>query len=322
MPTQSQIREEVTTRIIQALESNLLPWRRPWRTTAGGSQPGRHSNLASRKPYQGVNPILLELHAMRLGLLSKYWATFNQWHQIGCSIRKRPAKVEEGHWGCRVVFWKPMTKAVVDNQTGDEDEERFFMLKTFTVFCADQVEGEAAAAYQVREDEGQPVDAQPDFAPAEELITVTQADVRFGGDRAFYRRPLPAGSFPNHASGDFIVLPPRASFDPPGSFYETAVHELSHWAECRTGWDHEKEGYALGELAAEIGSCYVSAELGIPQGEGLGNHAAYLRNWLESLKNDRNYIFRASRQASKVTDFLLGFVKKPELVSGGTEVLV
>ena len=43
-----------------------------------------------------------------------------------------------------------------------------------------------------------------------------------------------------------------------------------------------------------------------------GNHAAYLKNWLEALKNDRNYIFKAAKQASKVTDFLLGFVKKPE----------
>ena len=113
-------------------------------------------------------------------------------------------------------------------------------------------------------------------------------------------------------SGDFIVLPPRATFDPPGAFYETVIHELSHWAEVRTGWDHDKQGYALGELAAEIASTYVAAELGIPQGEDLGNHAAYLRNWLEALKNDRNYIFKAAKQASKVTDFLLGFVKKPE----------
>jgi antirestriction protein ArdC len=108
------------------------------------------------------------------------------------------------------------------------------------------------------------------------------------------------------------VLPPRASFSPPGSFYETVLHEIAHWAEARTGWDHEKQGYALGELAAEIASCYVAAELGIPQGEGLGNHAAYLKNWLEALRNDRNYIFKAAKQASKVTDFLLAFVKQPE----------
>ena len=96
-----------------------------------------------------------------------------------------------------------------------------------------------------------------------------------------------------------------------------SIHELAHWSEPRTGWDHEQNGYALGELAAEIASCYVSAELGIPQGEGLGNHAAYLRVWLEALKNDRNYIFKAARQASKVTDFLLGFVKKPEPEAAG-----
>jgi antirestriction protein ArdC len=163
----------------------------------------------------------------------------------------------------------------------------------------------------VHEDEGQP-HAQPDFAPAEELIAATGADIRHGGERAFYRRPAPAGTFPHHSEGDFIVLPPRATFDPPGAFYETVVHEIAHWSEVRTGWDHDKQGYALGELAAEIASCYVAAELGIPQGEGLGNHAAYLRSWLDALRNDRNFVFKAAKQASKVTDFLLGFVKKPE----------
>ena len=310
MPCQTKIRDDVTRKIVEALESNLLPWRRPWRATAGGSQPGRHSNVASRKPYQGVNPLLIELHAMRLGLVSRWWGTFNQWHALGCRIRKRPSSVEEGHWGCRVVFWKPLTKTVVDDE-GNEEDEKLFCLRTFTVFNADQVEGDRAGEFQVHEDEGQP-QAQPDFQPAEELIAATGADIRYGGNRAYYARPLPAGSFPHHTGGDFIVLPPKATFDPPGAFFETAGHELAHWSEPRTGWDHEKNGYALGELAAEIASCYVAAELGIPQGEGLGNHAAYLRSWLEALRNDRNYIFKAAKQASKVTDFLLGFVKKPE----------
>ena len=57
---------------------------------------------------------------------------------------------------------------------------------------------------------------------------------------------------------------------------------------------------------------FVAAELGIPQGEGLGNHAAYLRSWLDAMQGDRNYIFKAAKQASKVTDFLLSFVKQPE----------
>ena len=65
----------------------------------------------------------------------------------------------------------------------------------------------------MHEDEGQP-EAEPDFQPAEELIAATGADIRYGGNRAYYTRPLPAGAFPNHVSGDFIVLPPKATFDP------------------------------------------------------------------------------------------------------------
>jgi antirestriction protein ArdC len=217
------------------------------------------------------------------------------------------------------VFWKPLSRTIIDTETGDEQEdERFFVLRYFTVFCADQVEG--AEAFQTHEHDGQ-AQPEPDFTPAEELITATGADIRYGGDRAYYRLPTPEGSFPNHREGDFIVLPPRATFDPPGAFYESIAHELAHWAEPRTGWDHAKQGYALGELVAEIASSYLSAELGIPQGETLENHAAYLRSWLDGMKGDRNYIFRAAKQASKVADYLLAFVRKPEPAKDETEVL-
>ena len=204
MPSQTEIRQQVTQQIITALEQNLLPWRRPWRATrATASQPGRHSNVASRRAYQGVNPLLLELHAMQHGLCSKWWGTFPMWKSLGCDIKKRPPNVEEGCWGCRIVFWKPLTRTVVtDDLTGEEEDERHFVLRTFTVFNADQVEG--AEAFQVHEDEGQ-AHAEPDFQPAEELIAASGADIRYGGDRAYYSR-----------GGDFIVLPPRATFSTAG----------------------------------------------------------------------------------------------------------
>ena len=206
---------------------------------------------------------------------------------------------------------------MTDDQTTEEDEERFFVLKTFTVFGADQIEGAEAGKYQATEDDGQ-TDAQPDFQPAEELISATQADIRYGGDKAYYRRPTPDGSFPNHREGDFICVPPKATFDPPWAFYETVLHELAHWSEVRTCFNGT---YALGELVAEIASCYVAAELGIPQGEGLGNHAAYVKHWLDAMRGDRNFVFRAAKQASKATDYLLGFVKKlePEAVPAAAE---
>ena len=93
MPTQTDIRSDVTARIIQALESDLLPWRRPWKT--GSAQPGRHSNVASKKPYTGLNPMLLEIHAIHHGFSSRWWGTFNQWHDLGCRVCRRPSHVEE-----------------------------------------------------------------------------------------------------------------------------------------------------------------------------------------------------------------------------------
>ena len=42
-----------------------------------------------------------------------------------------------------VVFCKPVKKTVANKETGEKDESRYFMLRSFTVFSADQVSGEA-----------------------------------------------------------------------------------------------------------------------------------------------------------------------------------
>ena len=128
---------------------------------------------------------------------------------------------------------------------------------------------------------------EPDYEPAEQLIQKCGAKLRIHGDKAFYRMPTPQGSWPNHTAGDYITLPPKSSFKTLGvRIYSTAAHELCHWSEVRTGWDHDKQGYALGELAAEIGACYVTAELGVPNDEPLDNHAAYVKSWLNAMKGD------------------------------------
>ena len=82
----------------------------------------------------------------------------------------------------------------------------------------------------------------------------------------------------------------------------------------RLNWSRkEKENtYALGELVAEIGSCYVCRELGVPATDDMTNHIAYLANWLQAMKNDPRFIFMASAQASKAADFILSFSRKEE----------
>ena len=183
-------------------------------------------------------------------------------------------------------------------------------MRTWSVFNAEQVEGEAIERFKTIE---QPQAGEfPNFEPAQELIDATGADIRYGSDKAFYRRPMPDGSWPKHKDGDFIVLPHRHQFVQPGAFYETALHELSHWSEVRLGWEHDKHGYAMGELVAEMSACFLAQELGIPDGELLENHAAYLEGWLKAMRGDPAFIFKASSQASKVADYLLSFVRQAQ----------
>ncbi len=299
------IRKQITDQIIAALESNLVPWRRPWRSPKNG---GRPTSVSTGRPYSGVNPLLCELHALKHCFQSQWWGTFRQWESLGGRIKQRPSHVKSGEWGCRIVLYKPISKRVVDD-AGQENEERFFILKTFTVFNIDQVEGVQLDRFRVSHNEGEVV--LPKYDEAERLIHATQSEIRFGGDQAFYSLPTPAGSWPHHVSGDYIMMPHREQFESVEAFYETALHELSHWAEVRTNWDREKHGYPMGELIAEMASCFVSSQLGIP-GTELGNHAAYLANWLEAMRGDPSYIFKASTQASKTADYLLSFVRPAE----------
>jgi antirestriction protein ArdC len=153
-----------------------------------------------------------------------------------------------------------------------------------------------------------------DFSPIDEIVEGLGVYVRHGGDQAFYARPLPEGSWPKQTSGDYIQMPHRNQFTKPGAYYETLSHELAHASEVRLGVDYRQNGYAFGELVAELTASFVSSELGLEQGEPLENHAAYLKHWLEAMKGDTSFIFKAATAGSKSADFLLSFIKQPEPV--------
>src|SRR3954469_12125766 len=139
MASQQQVRETVTNQIVAALESgNTPPWRRPWRV---GPNAGSPANVVSRKSYRGINPLLLELSSARHNLTSKWWATFNQWKQLGGKVMPRPSHVPSGRRGTTIVFWSPVTKSRQD-EDGDEKADRCFVMRSYTVFCIDQVEGD------------------------------------------------------------------------------------------------------------------------------------------------------------------------------------
>ncbi|HZZ79991.1 MAG TPA: ArdC-like ssDNA-binding domain-containing protein [Gemmataceae bacterium] len=299
MRTQIEIRQEITARIIEALSNGKLPpWRRPWQMD---NNCGAHTNAVSQKRYTGVNPLLLQIAAARHNFSSKWWATFRQWKELGGSVMKRPANVPEGQWGTSIVYCAPVTKKEAD-EDGDESESTFFMLKWYTVFNVDQVEGKCLDHLRFGNAPLNDHQIEERFLHAEKIVAATGADIRHGGSRAFCA-----------LEDNFIQMPHRHLFDKPEFYYETLAHELVHWTEppCRLNWDRANEGYAMGELIAEIGGCYLTTEFGLPTSDDLTQHCSYLKTWLKGME-DPSFIFKASAQANRAVDFILAFSRKHE----------
>ena len=135
------------------------------------------------------------------------------------------------------------------------------------------------------------VGREPDFAPAEEFIKATGAEIVRGTRPRFLRGR--------------ILMPPKVPFKTLAEYYDSLFHEICHWGEQRVGVVNED--YNFCELVAEIGACFLMLEIGVPMYSSnmMEQSKAYVKSWLHGMESDSRFIFEASRQASKVVDFLL-----------------
>lgn len=291
MLNQNEIRESITSRIVEALKQGKIPWRRPWTEVPNPAK--LPTNLLSKRAYSGINVPLLWLTENERGYPVSYWASFQQWKALGAVVKK-------GEKATQIVFYRQVKKTI-ERENGETKVESFPVMRTWSVFNVSQVEGEVTEQFKAKPNEG--IETFPAFDRTEfdRLVAAVGADIRFGhGLRAAYYRP------PN----DFITMPNENQFVSFPAMAETLLHELAHFSEAegRTGWTGS---YSEGELRAEMASCFLMAALGIPGGD-LTNHAAYVQSWLQALENDPRHIFKASAAASKAADFLLGHIRPKE----------
>ena len=279
------IHQHITNQIITAIEQGAgdfcLPWQR------GGSI--MHStNIASKKPYRGVNIVALWAASEHHGFTSGVWGTYRQWADQGANVRK-------GEKSSYVVFYKELE--VTTNADGSDELGTRLIARATPVFAAEQVDG-----YEL------PTVAAPSFVKsvivADTFVQATGAVIDHGGSRAFYR-----------PSTDSIQLPLRDDFIGSSSstaqeaYYSTLLHELTHWTSAphrcnrQLGKRFGDEAYAVEELIAELGAAFLCGELGITL-EPRDDHAQYLSSWLKVMKADKRAIFTAASAASKATDHL------------------
>ncbi len=282
------IYSRITNRIIADLEQGVRPWLKPWSTghAAGRiTRPLRHNGI----PYQGINVVMLWSAATAKGYACPLWLTFKQALEMGGAVRK-------GETGELVVYANRITRTETDDH-GEEQEREIPFLKGYTVFNAEQCDGLPARFSTPPE-----VPALLPLARLEEadrFFANIGADIRQGGTRAYYAE-----------GSDHIQMPLFETFRDAESHAATLAHELTHWTKhpCRLARDFGRkrfgdEGYATEELVAELGSAFLSADIGITP-EVREDHAAYIATWLKALRDDKRLIFSAAAHAQRAADYL------------------
>jgi antirestriction protein ArdC len=287
-PTRANIYDEVTDRIIAELETGRLPWVQPW--SAAAAPLGLPRNAATGRAYSGINIIILWGAIVARGFTGQSWLTFRQALALGGSVRK-------GEHGVTVVYadrFVPHEERRRASEAGDEAQSIAF-LKRFTVFSTDQCENlpEEIATTPVPLPEGLIL---PEVGA---LIRGSGADLRIGGDEAFYS-----------PGGDFVQVPRPEAFHAPIDWHRTVLHELGHWTGHPSRLERDQSGrfgsgkYAREELVAELCAAFCCATLGITP---TVRHADYIGSWLEVLRDDSRAIVRAASAASRAADYLLAF---------------
>lgn len=279
----------ITERIVEDLEQGVRPWMKPWSAAnrhSRISRPVRHNGL----PYSGMNVLLLWSEQMSRGFCSSMWMTFKQALELGGAVRK-------GETGSTVVFASRFTKSVADGNGNDVDREIPF-LKAYSVFNIEQIDGLPDTYHAPPAKIRDPVER---IESADLFFRNTGAVIRHGGNQAYYS-PIK----------DYIQMPPFAAFGDAAAYAAVLSHEATHWtaAEHRVGrylsrYAKDRTDRAREELIAELGSCFLCADLGIaPELEPRPDHASYLQSWLSVLANDKRAIFQAAAHAQRAVSFL------------------
>ena len=289
-PERANLYDEITTRIIGELEAGRVPWVQPWGSSGVATPLFMPRNAATGRGYSGINVLILWGAVVARGFSCQSWLTFRQALSLGGNVRK-------GERGTTVVYadrFVPDDERRRARETGD-DAHAIPFLKRFTVFSTDQCDGLPDDLVSAPP----PVPEGLILPEVEALIRATGADLRLGGDKAYYSPAL-----------DYVQVPRPDAYFETINWHRTALHELGHWTghRSRLGRDLSNafgsKKYAQEELVAELTAAFACATLGIMP---TVRHADYIGSWLDVLREDNRAVVRAASAASRAADYLLAF---------------
>ena len=301
-------------------------WKKPWFTEGTLQWP---KNLNGRE-YNGMNAMMLLLHCEKEGYKIPRFCTFDRIQQFNKTGKKdeeqKPrVSVLKGEHSFPVML---TTFTVVNKETKEhikwedykllsqEEREKYNVypkLQTYHVFNVSQTnlkEVRPEFWEKLEQEYSMPKvekDEQFAFEPVDRMI----ADNRWicpikpmFGDSAYFS-----------ISKNEIVMPEKRQFKDGESFYSNLFHEMGHSSGAEGQLDRIKPAtfgsaeYAREELVAELTAALTAQRYGMTK-HLKGDSAAYLKSWLDSLKESPQFIKTTLLDVKKATSMLTQHIDK------------
>lgn len=291
MKNKKTFREEIAEDFVKSLEEDNLVWIKGWN---GGT--GAPLNFARDKEYKGINKLYLKKVEIENDLNDNRWLTFKQ-------IVDNDYHLKKGSRGYKVEYFIPYDieekKWITWDEYNDKKDIKDYEIKPkyYTVFNGSQIEGieKLQPKYKLNEIEKEEVIEKISNGMEVEIIE------KEGNNRAYYE-----------ILSDKIVIPQRGQFKSREHYTATVLHELSHatGSENRLNRDMQNgfgtKKYGFEELVAEISSCFMSEYIPGSLNEDIfNNHKAYIKSWIKNIKEDKNFLFKAIKEADKASDYMI-----------------
>lgn len=293
----NKVREELSQRFVEALNMGELPWHSCWQQTLP-------QNAVTGRKYHGLNALWLSYLAEKKGWTDPRWATYKQASEKGWQVRKGEKASYVEYWAYydkekkKLLSW-PDARRVFNEDPAYAEKNLLLSSRVFAVFNGAQIDG----IPEIPQSRGTDIGAIR--RQRDTLIANMGIGYREQGQSAYYS-----------LGRDTVTLPPEASFDSTYGYMATFLHECGHASGHPDRLNRDltggfgSESYAKEELRAEIASAFTAQALGLTVSEQdreleTRQHMAYIQNWAQAIQDAPEELFKALKDAEKISDYLI-----------------
>ncbi len=269
---QTDVHGIVTRHLLHFMEMGIIPWRVQWKTH------GLPTNFITRKPYRGINVILLAM----LSFESNLFLTEKQLHTIGGRPKKNQRPTLATYW--------------VKEDNGGEDK-RLSSLRYTMVYNSTQCEGLEAPAPETREWE------EP-FEASKRIVRIMENKPNLLPDEI---------DFPSYdLSTDTVSMPQANEYKSGEAYYYDLFKMLAHSTAHESRLNRKEilergaltDSFSREALIADMAAHYLCFQAGMNR-VPLMDTLASIQGWKETLFEDSRLVVFAANQAQKAVDCIL-----------------